>query len=336
MDDVDVRYHGAPELRVVDRDGGDAVVRPERVPDAVRARLDDGARRAAATPAGVEIRFVGDGPVTLKLSAPDGATVRTFWGPFRHLTFDLGPDVRPITLRRPARIAALDGADVDAGGFAPAVGRVAFGGEGPVHVHGVSTTGVRPPEPGDTPARTLLAYGTSITQGVGAGAPHRSYAAVAARRLGLDCLNLGFEGAGGPDPAMASYVADATWDVALVEPAANAVGRVDPDAFRERLTRTLDTVAGGDRPVVVVGLLPGEWDLPGADPGVAAAADRLRGALADAVADTSGDAASFLPGPDLLDVAGLSADLVHPSDVGATTLGERVAARVAPLPFDGG
>jgi lysophospholipase L1-like esterase len=131
---------------------------------------------------------------------------------------------------------------------------------------------------------------------------------------------------------MADYVAGRDdWDVAVLELSVNMIDRFDVATFRERAGAMLDAVAAADhgRPVVAVSLLPHDRDLPGADPIAAAEADRFRDALADLVAASPHPNLSLVPGPELLDVAGLSADLLHPGDAGMATIAERLAPRIS-------
>jgi lysophospholipase L1-like esterase len=318
-----VTMHGATTLRPVgdgeeDGNGGgdgghgdgresrsDGPWCPQRVPEDVRRQLNETARQKLRRPAGVELRFVGRGPVTIE---------------------------RPATVERLAD-ARDDALDADLAGFAPDVGRIVLGAyPGRVHVHSVEAVDARPPAAGELPDRTLVAYGTSITQGNAASADHLSYAAATARRLGTDLVNLGCGGSAFCEAAMADHVAGRDdWDVAVLELSVNMVDRFDVATFRERAGAMLDAVAGAshDRPVIAVSLLPHYRDLPGGDPGAGAEADRFRAALAELVEASPHPHLSAVRGPELLDVAGLSADLLHPGDAGMGTIAERLAPRVA-------
>src|SRR5260370_36043091 len=52
--------------------------------------------------------------------------------------------------------------------------------------------------------KPVVFYGTSITQGGCASRPGMSYQAIAARKLNIDFVNLGFSGAGKGEPEVAA------------------------------------------------------------------------------------------------------------------------------------
>src|SRR6185312_1958929 len=59
-----------------------------------------------------------------------------------------------------------------------------------------------------TPAKPVVFYGTSITQGGCASRSGMSYQAILGRQLNLDFVNLGFSGNGKGEPAVADMVAE--------------------------------------------------------------------------------------------------------------------------------
>lgn len=54
--------------------------------------------------------------------------------------------------------------------------------------------------------RPIVCYGSSVLQGTGADHPAKTYAAVAARKMNVDFVNLGFGGAGKAEPNVVAYV----------------------------------------------------------------------------------------------------------------------------------
>jgi len=333
-----VAFHNVAELRAVDDGRGGR--RLQRVPESVRAGLNEGARERVRWPSGCELRLVPDGPAAVRLSAPRETTVDLFWGPLREADqFEvnggrivLGPEPRAIPVEPPDRVAALerDASDAIDARFPPAVARLRPAAYPcPVRYHGVEGT-VRPPRAEETPERTLLAYGTSITQGASALGTHLSYAALTARRLGVDLRNLGTGGSAYCDRAMADYIASTEWDVATLSLSVNMVGTFDVATFRERAGHVVEAAAETGRPVVAVTLFPhyrdlldgGDEDSDGVDPGP------YRRALREIVGGAPASV-HLVEGPDLLDPAGLSADLIHPSDRGMAAIAEGLAAAVA-------
>jgi lysophospholipase L1-like esterase len=327
-----VVFHNAAELHSLDDGRGGH--RLQRVPEAVREGLNEGASERVRWPAGCELRFVPDGPVTVRLSAREETTVDLFWGPLRRAEqFELqggrvviGPEPREITVERPADLDALD-AGALGGHFSPVVARLRPAGyPSPVRYHGVEGDH-RPPRVGEVPGRTHLAYGTSITQGAAAMGEHLTYAGLTARHLGADLRNLGTGGSAYCDRSMADYLPETPWDVATLSLSVNMVGTFDVATFRERAGYMVERAAETGRPVVAVTLFPHGRDLlddPDIEP------EPYRGALRDVAAEAPANV-HLVEGPDLLDRAGLSADLVHPSDHGMASIARELAARVEPL-----
>ncbi|ESP87016.1 SGNH/GDSL hydrolase family protein [Candidatus Halobonum tyrrellensis] len=348
MDDTDtagpvrrdgIEFHNAAELRAVDGHEGR---RLQRVPESVRTDLNEGGQDRMCHPAGVELRFVPDGPVELSLStrACNGAesgTARVFWGPIEsYRTFEVGPDPEPVTLEFPEQLGDLRPEETEGLAFDPRVCRVRLPGEhrgGHVYYHGVSGD-LRPPRAEELPDRTYLAYGTSITEGEAATAEHLTYVSQTARRLDADLVNLGSCGTAYCDEAMADHVAARDdWDVATLAVSVNMVGTFDVETFRERAAYLVETVADAhpDDPVVPITIYRSSDDVraEGGDPD---RCERYRRALREVVAEADRDNVHLLEGQEVLpDIAGLTTDLVHPGDDAMTRMAENVAAELDPL-----
>jgi hypothetical protein len=335
----DVAFHNVAALPEAP-DGGRTL---QRVPEPVRAELNDGARERMRVPSGAELRFVSDADaVRVRLSSPDGPTTAVpFWGPFQgDEPVRIGTDAEPVDLGYPDRLAEI-GPDAFADQpISPRVWRLRFGYDapGPVRYHGVDADAdVRPPRAADLPGRRLLAYGTSITDGSAATRDHLCYAAQTARRLGTDLRNLGSAGSAYCEPAIADYVAAQEWDVATLALSVNMLAAgFSTETFRERAAYALETVAGAhpDDPVVAITLFPLFADL---DPGTAdetwrATPEAYRETLREVVSDLDRENLHLLEGPDLLsDVGGHTPDVVHPGDNGMIQVGENLAAALDPL-----
>jgi len=313
------------------REGG---VRLDRLPAAVREALNEQAETNYTRPTGVELRFVADGPVEVTLSCPTGESeVTPHWGPFQcapdaHVT--VGPEPTTVEMTFPEHLGDVADEHLPESYFAPRVGRLVLRGR-PTVLHDVSGD-VRPPREAELPDRTLLAYGTSITQGAVASRFPLAYASRAARALRADHLNLGTGGSAFCEAAVADHIADGDWDVAVLAVSVNmiAVGFTAAE-FRERAGYLVDTVAGEnpDSEVYAVTLFPQLSDVcPGRERGDdwAATADEYRAVLREVVADAGHDNLRVLEGPDFLaDPSGLSPDLLHPSDPGMLEVGRRLA-----------
>lgn len=330
----DIEFHNVAELV----DESDELLL-QRVPERVRTELNDGAQTRMRHPAGVELRFVPDGTVTLTLSTvpqPRGeeSLVRVFWGPIQgYETFVVGPEPTTIEVEFPDKLAEIDPGELEPLAYDPRVCRLLLPGDhrgAHVRYHGVEGD-VRPPATGEVPDCRYLAYGTSITEGEAPVAEHLTYVNQTARRLGVDPLNLGSCGTAYCDPAMADYIAArGDWDVATLALSVNMVGTFSVDEFRERAAYMVETVAEADpsRPVACITIYRNAQDVCG-DEAAARRCEQFRDALRDVVASVPHDNVHLFEGPEILpDVGGLTTDLVHPGDDAMIRMGENLAAKL--------
>ena len=334
----DIEFHNVAERReVAGRDG----LLLQRVPESVRTNLNEGARDRMCHPAGVELRFVPEGPVEVTLSTYPGSaaegTVRVFWGPIQtHQTVEVGTDPETIRVTRPEKLDRLAPDATEDLAFDPRVCRLVLSGDhrgGHVFYHGVEGDR-RPPRPEELPDRRYLAYGTSITEGEAPLAEHLTYANQTARRLDADLINLGSCGTAYCDPAMAEYIADRDdWDVATFALSVNMVGTFPVAAFRERAADMIDAVAGAhpDKPVVAVTIYTNARDVCEGH-AEAERCEQFREALREVVTATPRGNVHLLEGRELLpSIAGLTPDLVHPGDDAMITIGENLAGELDDL-----
>lgn len=299
-----------------------------RAPESVRANVNVNARERLAHPTGSELRFVPDGEVAVTLSARERTMVHPFWGEFQSREpFEIGPEPTTHTLSVPERVAKLR-ADADTGAFSSQVCRLRFDAWVPVAVHRVEGPR-REPHPEELPDTDLLAYGTSITEGMAASAPHLTYVGHAARALGADAHNLGCSGSAFCEPAMADYLSERAFDAATLSVSVNMANRgFTVEGFRERVGYLLETVAGGnpDAPVFAVTLFPYHADAVAGDDRERAAAFRRE--LREAVRDVDRPNLRSVEGTDLMDATGLTGDLLHPGDAGMVSAGLGLANAV--------
>jgi lysophospholipase L1-like esterase len=100
-----------------------------------------------------------------------------------------------------------------------------------------------------------LAYGDSIAEGWIASGPSGAWPAVAARRLGLDVVNLGYAGSARGELPSAQHLAALDADVISISHGTNCWSRIpfSTALFREQTRAFLDLVRQGhpDTPIVV-------------------------------------------------------------------------------------
>lgn len=329
-----IEFHNVGACRTID--GGDGALL-QRVPEPVRTALNEGAQTRMVHPAGVELRFVPEGSVSVTLSTvpTERATespIRLFWGPIQGTeTFVIGPEPTTIELSAPETLTDIRPAEREPLAYDPRVCRLILPGEhrgAHVCYHGVEGDH-RPPTEEELPDQRYLAYGTSITEGQAAVAEHLTYVNQTARRLGVDPINLGSCGTAYCDQAMADHIAARDdWDIATLALSVNMVDQFSVEEFRERATYMVDTIANAnpETTIACITIYRNARD-------VRAGVDRMgrceqfRDALRNVVADI--DNAALFEGPEILpDIGGLTTDLVHPGDNAMIRIGENLASKV--------
>ena len=339
----DVTLHGIEEA--VPQPGGS--VRLQRVPEQVRARLEQPAREKTLFAAGAEIRFVLRGPAARLTLSAEGMqefqpTARVFFGPLagRPHVYPIGTEATTIDIgigddQRPAYESIPEDL-ATAMPYHPRVVRVVLF-RGIFRLHDVQGD-LRPPAAAELPELTMLSYGTSITHGSAASAFHVTYVAQAAWRLGVDLINLGVGGACLCEPAFGEYIgARPDWDVATLALSVNMVARgFTIEEFTQRTIYLVQQVVSREpsRPIFCITIYPyyGDWSNVMT---AAAPPEEFRLALERVVerlrADGLGSRIELVPGPSMLtDVGGLCVDMIHPGDHGMLEMGERLAARMRP------
>lgn len=330
----DVELHNVAEVHPAK--GG---VRLQRVPEDVRAQINETAQMRMLQPDNCEVRFVcGDGPVEITLSSEGATYVAVFQGIFdQRSRHTIGPE--PVTLKLEAspKLFEIDEAILKSQPFSPGVMRLMFGGtqRSPVILHDIKGIGLRPPHADEVPAVRYLAYGTSITQGFDCEAAYLNYAAQTAWHLRADLINMGVGGSCFCEPVLADYFASREdWDIGTLSLSVN-MGGFSIAEFSERVRYMVNTVAGSNtqRPVACITLFPHSPDLGVHAPTASgASAEEYRQALRDAVRDCPHSNVHVVEGPELLTrVDGLGADLVHPSDNAMIEMGRNLSARLRPL-----
>lgn len=334
----DLEFHNIAELATVEGFEGR---RLQRVPESLRPQLNEGTAGVMLSPADCEIRFrIADGhdSVTIRLSSESSTTVYAYYGPFQGQSFELDAEPRDLTIKPHKRIAQL----MEVKGYPdavydPGLVRLCFGGPypEPVFYHGHSD-GVLPPQLGDVPEKTYLAYGTSITHGTGLAGAAISYPAHVAWRLGYDLTNFGASGCCLCEKALADYLAEQSSDLVTLELSVNMLGTFTADEFRSRAGYLVKRIADSDpgRPVICITVLPHFRDIDDgfASPDAKSTVGEFRQVLRDIVKDLARPNLTLIEGPDLLpDIGALSFDLIHPGARGMIQIGEELARRLAEI-----
>lgn len=311
-----IAFHNVEELLPVE-DG----FRLCRVPAEVRRRLGPRAREASSFyGTGMELRFrILSGEVDLFLSPETEDTplpvflyYGSFQGGFQHTAYALRPGENRIHIAPSPHVELLRKVTREENlPFQPDVIRVVLP-QYPLRFLRLKGN-VEPPRPEDTPRRTYLAYGSSITQGsLALGMPH-TYVFQIARRLGCDYLNLGFGDSALLEREMAEYlIARKDWAFASFELGVNMLNRFTNEEFEQRLIAFLDVLCADARPIFVTSLFGILKDNPQAP----AFREIVRRHVRAPLIFTEGEAL-------LHERAFISEDLVHPSLEGAAAIARR-------------
>jgi lysophospholipase L1-like esterase len=337
---ANVAFHNVAELEPLPGLGG---LRLQRFPRALRERLGfkhhSRGRFFAERAAGCELRFVSAGPfVRVTLSAHESdAVVLVYRGDHAHARHLLpAGQTTNLFLEDPPFFSQVDPAMLRARRHAPAVWRLLFNQDALVHFHHVEPFGhaLRPPAPEEGPARTWLAYGSSITFGANCLHPANSHVLHAAHRLGVDVLNKGLPGSALCEPEMAAWLgALPDWHFATLELGVNLAELATPEEFAARARAFIETLhhAAPERPIHVINIYPNRADhlIDRAHP-AAVNTPLFNRIIRDLVADLAHPHVRFIDGRDLLDgYSDLHTDLIHPSDEGHLALGAALAQRLS-------
>ena len=290
---------------------------------------------------GVELRFVTESPfISLSLMAIEADTqVVVYYGDFAHARYHLKAGaVTTLFLERPTSFLAVEPGSLKVGRFSSDVWRVLFHQDARAAYIGREVYGsiIRPPRPDEVPARRWLAYGSSITCGADAFHPATSYAQQAARRMGVDVINLGLPGSCLAEPVMADYLAGRDdCDLITCELGVNMTMWFTPEEFEQRIRHLLAIITDRrpQRPVVALNIFPNQWSDRSC---TRVDTDALRtiaynGIVPKVVEELARPNLHFIDGRSVFpDFNGLTTDLIHPSDEGHIRMGENLAALLNP------
>lgn len=327
-----IEIHNAAELRNL----GD-VHTLCRYPSEVQNKLTELGQAVATYTAQTELRFVQTGkePPVITLSSPSSfrSTAVVFRGPFQTgQFFILGPEPQKLTLNASLRSTWLPEELQNHDSFGVDVWRIVIS-EQPVLIYDVEGE-CRPPKAEELPKKTLMTYGTSITQGANATLPHLSYASLTARRLNMDLLNLGLGGSCMCEPEAVDWIASKRdWDVGILSLSVNMLPDFDIKEYEKRTRYAISTIADSDptRPIFVFSLFPHHRDLLPTEINEHAAPPPkpYRETIHSIVEDLQRPNVHLIKGFDLLkDIDGLSTDLIHPGDHGMIEISNRLVPKM--------
>lgn len=212
---------------------------------------------------GVELRFVIEsGEAEIKLfidendygltSAPKNTIVNVFYGDYQSgyktPDFYLFPGMNKIKLFIPEEIETLEKHHFKKGcGFSPRVIRLILQ---PNVVRFVSASGnIRPPKREEYPEKTVLFYGSSITNGADSIVTPNSFAFRTGANFNMDYFNLGFSGNAQIEKEMAEYIVSRKdWDYICIELGAN-VYFYSEDEFISHVKTFMEILKQDGRPV---------------------------------------------------------------------------------------
>lgn len=173
-------------------------------------------------------------------------------------------------------------------------------------------------------SRPLVCYGSSVLQGSGAMHPSQTYPAVAARRLNLDFINLGFGGAGKAEPSVVALVNQLDASCYLFD-----LGKSYGNQGVEPFLRMLKTIRASHpkTPIVVVTPIFSTKEI--SDPAYKTKSETLRGWMRDAgnkLRDAGDKNIYVVEGLDLFGEAdkALFHDALHPNDQGCDLMADRL------------
>lgn len=311
-----IQFHNV-EILVPAGDG----YRLGRVPEYVRVHMAQGEQSTVSYHStGVELRFkpVSD-EVTLILRAQPAAeasVVAIYFGAIQggweHSTRIIGTEPTRITIRKPTNMDELWAQTrTHQWAYSPEVVRVLLP-YNEIYYLGVEGE-VVPPEQGELPQRTYLAYGSSITHGSLGLLQPLSYPCLIGRRLNCDYINLGFAGSALLEPELARHIVSRQdWQFASVEMGINMIKHFSCEEFEARVQAFVDILCEDTRPIFATSL----FTCLGADQDKAA---RFR----EIVQKHAQGRLIFIDGQVLLDdTAYLSQDMVHPALEGQLRIAE--------------
>lgn len=310
----------------------DALQIPEFDENGKVVRIYKGHRAAARSLYGAELRFVTDARrLTVRLDSDAPVSLTAYNGDFQcaYLAQGAGKIEWKLEWR-----AGLDGVSrASEHRFSKRVWRISVSGEGNIRFLGIDTENgepIRPPYENEEPAFRLLAYGSSISQGVGAVYPPLNYLNTAAQIMGIDIENKALSGGCFCEKEVVEYLCGEKFDAAYLEPGTNIADR-PLEVIEERVGRLIDTFCTGfpDKKIFVTTPVFGLSDVSDTASDYRRNFEKTRGVITAHAKKHAN--AILLDGHEILKKHYyLSADLLHPSAFGHVEAGHALAALLSP------
>lgn len=329
--------HNAAELKINNSDGS---MEWHRVPKAVIESLDSQqGKDMAVSSTGVEIRFVMKRDTAVirmqSISKPEvNSCFHVYRGGIQGEWFDheintfVPCEPTDFIIKRSENLPTLKRmAALRKDEFSPEVIRIVFD-RGSFRILDISGD-IQPPKKEQTPKKTLLCYGSSITHGSNAIDASHSWASVLAHNLNSDLRNLGMAGSCAMEPEIIDYIASegecGAWDAVIMELGINVLNWEESKIY-QRVENAIKQVAGRNKDKKVYVVSPfycGEDFDEKPEP------NRWRTIIKEVANRLAFDNVTLINGLDILgDASLLSADAVHPNIYGVQQIAERMTALV--------
>lgn len=307
-----------------------------RVPKDVRDKLEtDSAKELCANSTGVELRFVmKSDKVVIKMESTSKKgflnSFHIYYGAIQggwqehEVNKFVGSAPCEFEIRRPENMETLKKITSQFGyAWSPEVVRIIFD-RGSYRIIDIDGD-IEPPKAGQTPPKTIMAYGSSITHGSNAIDASHTWAAVLAHNLNMDLRNLGMAGNCRMEPEIVDHIAqegeEGKWDIATVELGINVLDW-DERKINERVSNTVRQIASRnpEKPVFVISPLYCFDDFySGTD------AAKWRTLIEHNVKKLNFPNVKYINGLDLIgDMSLISADEVHPNIYGVSQIADRL------------
>ncbi len=278
---------------------------------------------SARLTAGEELRFLADGEISVTLYTEKSMEVTVYCGDFQRAFEHTVPGENIFTYTAGDAVKGVKRSSCNR--FAPELWRICLDGEGEVRFLSLRGENVRPPRADQLPRKRMLAYGSSISQGIGAIFPQLGYLSVAAQLLGIDVLNKALGGGCFCEKEMVDYLLSEPADYVYLEAGTNIADR-PLSVIEERVGALIDRMCDADpsRPVFVVTPIRAFNDVSSTAEDYLANFARSRKVIEECAARHKN--AVLIDGHKLLDKDYyLSSDILHPSSFGHVGMGINLA-----------
>ena len=169
-----------------------------------------------------------------------------------------------------------------------------------------------------------------VTHGAGADRIfENSYIATLGKLLDVDILCKGMGGSCFCEKEVADYIAEAEWDIALLEVSVNMLS-FTLEEFSKRTAYLIEKTLSTGKPVIVVSHYSCFYDL--ADPTIREKNNSFIQAVEDFCRDHARENLHYIRGREILtDYRYLLADLIHPSTFGHMEMAHKLAEKLKPI-----